>query len=144
MDGVQLPQGQSHFEEAVRYILGISILVFQNLLAKLNMQNMQNYVQQRCRARQQHNLANSFYTDFILFERTRFCYYSEHTGIWEVGVRVDYPPPLPTNISTFTLQGPPRCNFKKKNLIICVKQCFGLINTKAQLFCKNKLTTSFF
>ena len=25
---------------AVRYILGISILVFQNLLAKLNMQNM--------------------------------------------------------------------------------------------------------
>ena len=34
MDGVQVPQGQSHFEEAVRYVLGISILVFQNLLAK--------------------------------------------------------------------------------------------------------------
>ena len=35
MDGVQLAQGQSHFEEAVRYILGISILVFQILLAKI-------------------------------------------------------------------------------------------------------------
>ena len=34
MDAVQLPQGQSHFEETVRYILGIFIIVFQNLLAK--------------------------------------------------------------------------------------------------------------
>ena len=34
MDGVQLPQGQIHLDEAVRYILGISILAFQNVLAK--------------------------------------------------------------------------------------------------------------
>ena len=34
MDGVQLPQGYSHFEEEVSYVLGIFILVFQNLLAK--------------------------------------------------------------------------------------------------------------
>ena len=34
MDGVELPQDQSQFEVAVRYILGTSILVFQNLLAK--------------------------------------------------------------------------------------------------------------
>ena len=40
MDGVQLLQGCSHFEEAVRYILEISIVVFESLLAKLNMQNM--------------------------------------------------------------------------------------------------------
>ena len=40
MDGVQLPQDYSNFEEAVRYILGIFILIFQNLLAKMNMQNM--------------------------------------------------------------------------------------------------------
>ena len=40
MDKVQFPQGYSHFEDAVKYILGTSILVFQNLLAKLNMQNI--------------------------------------------------------------------------------------------------------
>ena len=34
MDGVQLLQGCSHFEEAVRYILEISIVVFESLLAK--------------------------------------------------------------------------------------------------------------
>ena len=41
MDEVRLRQGYSHFEDTVRYILGIYILVFQDLLAKLNMQNMQ-------------------------------------------------------------------------------------------------------
>ena len=34
MDEIQLPHGLSHFEQAVRYILRISILVFQNLLGK--------------------------------------------------------------------------------------------------------------
>ena len=34
MNVVELPQGYSHLEEAVRYTLGIFIIVFQNLLAK--------------------------------------------------------------------------------------------------------------
>ena len=34
MDGVQLPQDYSHFEGAVRCILRVSMLVFQNLQAK--------------------------------------------------------------------------------------------------------------
>ena len=34
MNVVELPQGYSHLEEAVSYILWIFIIVFQNLLAK--------------------------------------------------------------------------------------------------------------
>ena len=30
--------------------------------------------------RRQYNWTNNFSTDFILFERTTFCYYSKHIG----------------------------------------------------------------
>ena len=68
----------SHFEEAVRYILSMSILVFQNLLVKLNMQNVQYEILPSVKL--QEKTRNSFCTGFTLFKCTSFCYYSEHTG----------------------------------------------------------------
>ena len=97
-DGFKLPQGQSHFEEAVRYVLGISIVEFQNLLAKT--EYAENAVQNITfseAAGQDNNITGQTASEQVLFylDVHIFATIVSIHGIWEVGDREDiHPTPL--------------------------------------------------
>ena len=95
MDGVQLPQDQSHFEEAVRYILGISILVFQNLLVKTKYAKHVVRNNTFCEAAgQDNNIIGQTASEQVLFfwNIHLFATIVRTHGIWEVGYTS--PPPF--------------------------------------------------
>ena len=88
MDGVQLLQGQNHLDEAVRYILGISILVFQNLLAKTEYaKHVVRNITFSEAAGQDSNITGQTASEQVLFYLNVHLFdtiVSIH-GIWEVG-----------------------------------------------------------
>ena len=104
MDGVQLPQGQSHFEEVVRYILRISILEFQNLLAKTEYaKHVVRNITFSEAAGQDNNITGQTASEQILFYLNvhLFATIVSIHGIWDVGDRGGYTlPPDPSSIST--------------------------------------------
>ena len=90
MDGVQLPQGYSHFEEALSYVLGIFILVFQNLLSKTEYGKhvVQNITFGEA-VGQDNNITGQTAFEQILFYLNvhLFATIVSIHGIWEVGNR---------------------------------------------------------
>ena len=94
MNVVQLPQGESHSEEAVRYILGIFIIVFQNLLAKTEYaKHVVRNITFSEAAGQDNNITGQTACEQVL--------YMGINGVWEVGDRGGIYPGPPTSISTF-------------------------------------------
>ena len=102
MGGFKLPQGQSHFEEAVRYVLRISILEFQNLLAKTEYAKhaVQNITFSEA-AGQDNNITWQTASEEILFYLNVHLFVTivSIDGICEVEDRGVYTP-SPTSIST--------------------------------------------
>ena len=94
MDGVQLPQGYRHFEEAVRYILGISILIFQNLPTKTeHAKHVVWNITFSEAAHQGNNITGQTASEQVLFDLNvhHFATIVSIYGIWEVGDRGAYP-----------------------------------------------------
>ena len=90
MNVVQLPQGQSHSEEAVRYILGIFIIVFQNLLAKTEYaKHVVRNITFSEAAGQDSNITGQTASEQVLFYLNvhLFATIVSINGIWEVGDR---------------------------------------------------------
>ena len=80
MNVVQPPQGQSHLDETVRYILGIFIIVFQNLPAKTEYaKHVVRNITFSEAAGQDNNITGQTACEQVL-------YMGIH-GIWEVGGR---------------------------------------------------------
>ena len=95
MNVVQLPQGESHLEEAVRYILGIFIIVFQNLLAKTEYaKHVVRNITFSEAAGQDNNITGQTASEQVLFYLNIhfFATIVSIHGIWEVGDRVVYTP----------------------------------------------------
>ena len=98
---VHLPQGQNHFEETVRYILEISLLVFQNLLAKTEYaKHVVRNITFSEAAGQDNNITGQTASEQVLFYLNvqLFATIVSIHGIWEVG---DWGVYSPHQYSTF-------------------------------------------